>query len=298
MNIAAVDIGTNSVRLLITDAEGREIERHMQITRLGQGVDVAGALHPDAIARTLAVLEEYGALIRKHAARRVRAAATSAARDAGNSALFFDGAERALGVRPELLPGEDEARFSFLGATSGLDPSEGPFLVVDIGGGSTEFVLGTSAPEQLISVDMGCVRMSERHLKNDPPSASELAACVADVRDVLAQVRSALDVARMRRMVGLAGTITTLGALSLGLSRYESKQTHHMRLTREAVDSLTMRLAQANVAARRDILFEPKRAEVIVGGALVLRTILHEFDIEALMVSETDILDGLAASLR
>jgi exopolyphosphatase/guanosine-5'-triphosphate,3'-diphosphate pyrophosphatase len=298
MNVAAVDIGTNSVRLLITDRAGRELERHMQITRLGQGVDVAGALHPDAIARTLSVLGEYGALIQKHGVTRVRAAATSAARDAKNSAEFFDAAERALGTRPELLPGADEARFSFLGATTGLDPAQGPFLVVDIGGGSTEFVLGTHAPEQLISVDMGCVRMTERHLKSDPPTASELARCAEDVRALLAQVRAAVDVERMRCMVGLAGTITTLGALAQGLVRYDPAKTHHMRITRAQVEALVTKLSSLSVAERRQVMFEPKRAEVIVGGAMVLLTILRELDIPELMVSESDILDGLAASLR
>jgi exopolyphosphatase/guanosine-5'-triphosphate,3'-diphosphate pyrophosphatase len=159
-SVAAVDIGTNSVRLLVTDMAGRELERRMQITRLGQGVDTAGALHPDAIERTVRVLAEYGALIERHGAGRVRAAATSAARDARNKDAFFDAAARALGVRPELLPGEEEARLSFRGASVGVDPKWGPFLVVDIGGGSTEFILGTTEPEALISVDMGCVRLT------------------------------------------------------------------------------------------------------------------------------------------
>ncbi len=299
-NVAAVDIGTNSVRLLITDAEGRELERHMQVTRLGQGVDVTGSLHEDAIARTVGVLTRYGELVRKHgvAREKIRAAATSAARDAKNSRFFFDAAEAALGARPELLPGEDEARFSFLGATTGLDPDAGPYLVVDIGGGSTEFVLGSHAPEQLISVDMGCVRMTERHLKSDPPSASELSACADDVRRVLEKVSAAIDLSRMRRMVGLAGTVTSLGAQALGLTRYDPKATHHMVLTRAAAQEAYERLAGATVQERRSMLIEPKRAEVIVGGAVVLLGILDAFEIAELMVSETDILDGLAASLR
>lgn len=299
-NVAAVDIGTNSVRLLITDHAGNELERHMQVTRLGQGVDVTGSLHGEAIARTVSVLATYGELVRKHgvAREKIRAAATSAARDAKNSQVFFDGAEAALGARPELLPGEDEARFSFLGATTGLDLEAGPYLVVDIGGGSTEFVLGTRAPEQLISVDMGCVRMSERHLKSDPATASELQSCAEDVRRVLEQVRATIDVRRMRRMVGLAGTITALGAMAKGLTRYDPKATHHMVLTREAARDAFARLARASVEERRGMLIEPKRAEVIVGGAVVLLGILDAFDIPELMVSETDILDGLAASLR
>ncbi len=297
-NVAAVDIGTNSVRLLITDAQGRELERHMQVTRLGQGVDVTGTLHPDAIERTCSVLQQYGELIRKHGVLRVRAAATSAARDASNSQTFFDAAETALGTRPELLPGEEEARFSFLGATHGLAPEDGPYLIVDIGGGSTEFVLGSRAPEQLISVDMGCVRMTERYLKSDPPTQAELEACAEDVRKILEKVRAAIDVTRLKRMVGLAGTITSLGAMSLGLTRYAPEKTHHMLLSRDDVQQAFSRLTAVSTEQRRALLMEPKRAEVIPGGAVVLLGILDTFNISELLVSETDILDGLAASLR
>jgi exopolyphosphatase/guanosine-5'-triphosphate,3'-diphosphate pyrophosphatase len=296
--VAAVDIGTNSVRLLITDARGKELERRMRITRLGQGVDVNGALEPDAIRRTVSVLEEYGALIAGHGVTRVRAAATSAARDAKNRDVFFDAAEHALGARPELLPGEEEARLSFQGATADLDPKMGPFLVVDIGGGSTEFILGSTAPEALVSVDMGCVRMTERHLLTDPPTESELEACFADVRGQLQRVRQVIDVGRVRLMLGLAGTVTTLSALSLGLTLHDPKKTHHLTLTRARVEELFTRLKSATVESRRAMLLEPARAEVIVGGAAVLVTILRELDIAELMVSEADILDGLAASLR
>jgi exopolyphosphatase/guanosine-5'-triphosphate,3'-diphosphate pyrophosphatase len=298
MNVAAVDIGTNSVRLLVTDADGVELEREMQITRLGQGVDASGSLHPDAIARTLAVLTQYGTRVRAYGVTRVRAAATSAARDAKNAQLFFDGAERALGTRPELLAGEEEATLSFRGATNGLEHATGPFLVVDIGGGSTEFVLGQNAPEALISVDMGCVRMSERHLTSDPPSEAQLQACMADVWSVLVEVKRAIDVRRARRVIGLAGTVTALAALQLGLRSYDAKRTHHMLLTRTNVEALFARLAGADLAARRAMLAEPKRAEVIVGGACVLLTMLRELAIDELLVSESDILDGLAASLR
>jgi exopolyphosphatase/guanosine-5'-triphosphate,3'-diphosphate pyrophosphatase len=298
MNVAAIDIGTNSVRLLITDSRGAELDRRMEITRLGQDVDRTGSLHPDAVARTVAVLGEYGGAIRQHVVGRIRAAATSAARDASNSAEFFDAAERAIGVRPELLSGEEEAQLSFRGATTGVDPAQAPFLVVDIGGGSTEFVLGTDQPEALISVPMGCVRMTERHLKTDPPTREQLERCMADVRDVLAQVRRAVPVERARRMIGLAGTITTLASLALGLRKYDPSRTHHSMLAVAQVETLFARLSSADVHARRSMLTEPKRAEVIVGGTAVLLTILREFGIDALMVSESDILDGLAASLR
>ncbi len=319
MNVAAVDIGTNSVRLLITDGAGQELARHMEITRLGQGVDVSGSLRPDAIARTTAVLARYRTEIEHLGASRVRAAATSAARDATNSALFFDAAERALGHRPELLSGEEEALLSFRGATSGLGTlAPGPYLVIDIGGGSTEFVLGQDAPEQLISVNMGCVRMTERHFASDggprarlgdssfapagppsdPPSPAQIEACFADVRGVLREVRARIDVARARTVVGLAGTITALAALQQGLTTYDARRTHRSWLTRDQVEALFAQLSRADLAARRRVLAEPKRAEVIVGGAAVLLTVMRELDLGELLVSESDILDGLAGSLR
>lgn len=298
MNVAAIDIGTNSTRLLITDAGGRELERAMHITRLGQGVDVSGELHPEAITRTVAVLSRYGAEIRKHGVQSVRAVATSAARDARNSALFFEQAERAIGVAPQLLSGEEEARLSFQGATAGLAASEGPFLVMDIGGGSTEFVLGLQRPEAVMSIQVGCVRMTERHLHSDPPSPAEIAACIADVRRALEPVKARIDVSRARCVVGLAGTVTALAARVLGLDHYDASRTHHSRLTRTQVESSFSELSTVDVEARRRLLAEPKRAEVIVGGAAVLVSILREFSLSELLVSEHDILDGLAASLR
>ncbi len=298
MNVGAVDIGTNSARLLITDAQGREIVREMHITRLGQGVDVTGALHPDAIERTVSVLVQYGALLREHQATRIRATATSAARDASNRDLFFSAAQTALSVLPELLPGEQEALLSFRGATQGLDLALGPFLIVDIGGGSTEFVLGQTEPEALISVDMGCVRMTERHLRSDPPTPEQIEACLEDVKQILKRVRAQIPVERARRMIGLAGTITTLGAMAKGLKHYDPTQSHGMTLTRVQVEGLFAQLASADLETRRKILPDPKRADVIVGGAAVLLTLLREFAITELTVSESDILDGLAASLR
>ncbi|HMI91854.1 MAG TPA: Ppx/GppA family phosphatase [Polyangiales bacterium] len=296
MKRAGVDIGTNSVRLLIRDDHGAELERHMQITRLGQGVDRSGELHPEAIARTTAVLAQYGELLRRHGVERVRAAATSAARDARNGADFLAAAERALGVQPQLIDGEEEARLSFRGATKGLPLADGPFLVIDIGGGSTELVLGSTGPESLISIDVGCVRMTERHLQSDPARETELAACAEDVRTALGAVRRAIDVTRARRVIGLAGTITAIAALELGLQQYDAARTHHARLTRTQVERAFARLCAADVHARRTMLAEPKRAEVIVGGACVLHTLMVELAIDELTVSETDILDGLCES--
>ncbi|HEX5657933.1 MAG TPA: Ppx/GppA phosphatase family protein [Polyangiales bacterium] len=297
MNVAAIDIGTNSVRLLITSADGRELAREMRITRLGQGVDVAGTLHPDAIQRTVDVLAGYRSLIEQHDVKRVRATATSAARDAKNSQDFFDAAERALGHRPQLIRGEEEAELSFRGATDGLK-EPGPYLVIDIGGGSTEFVLGSEHPEQVISVNMGCVRMAERHLKSDPATPAQLDAVAKDARALLVEVRNKVDVARANTVVGLAGTITALAYLHRGLKTYSPADTHRTWLARADVEAAYEKLAQADVEQRRALLVEPKRAEVIVGGAAVLVTLMRELQIEELLVSENDILDGIAASLR
>jgi exopolyphosphatase/guanosine-5'-triphosphate,3'-diphosphate pyrophosphatase len=296
MKVAAIDIGTNSVRLLIAEQRGPEIERKMRITRLGQGVDVTGALDPKAIDRTTQVLSEYRSRIECFGVQRVRATATSAARDATNSERFFDAAERALGVRPELLGGEEEARLSFLGATAELPQRDGPFLVIDVGGGSTELALGTTGPEALVSLQLGCVRMTERHLKTDPPTPAQLDACLADIRSEVAKARATIDTERARRVVGLAGTVTTLAALELGLSRYDATRTHHRTLTLAQVETWYERLSRMAAAERRRVLAEPQRAEVIVGGVAVLLTLMRELGIVELLVSEHDILDGLVAT--
>lgn len=296
MHVAAVDIGSNSARLLIADEAGRELARPMRFTRLGQGVDVSGRLAPEAIARTVAVLQEYRALCDGAGVARLRATATSAARDASNSAEFFDAAEQALGVRPELLSGDEEARLSFVGATAGLPESDRPFFIMDIGGGSTELVLGTTQPEVAVSLQLGCVRMSERHLHGDPPSQAELDACQADVESTLASARH-LDAASAKRVIGLAGTVTALSGMQLGLRQYDASRTHHSTLTRAQVEACFHQLSRATAAERRLMLAEPGRADVIVGGALVLLAILRFFRIEQLLVSERDILDGLTASL-
>lgn len=296
-NVAAVDIGTNSVRLLITDEHGRELERPMRMTRLGQGVDVSGRLAPEAIARTLRALEEFHALTERHAVARLIAMATSAARDAENGDELFDAAERVLGVRPALLSGEDEARLSFRGATADLPEKDRPFLIIDLGGGSTELVLGRSEPEALVSLKLGCVRMTERHLKSDPPTASELDACFEDARRTLREANH-IDAARARTVVGLAGTVTALAGRVLGLTTYDARRTHHSVLRREQVAAAYEELSALPVAERRLLLTQPERAEVIVGGAVVLQAILEHFGIAELLVSERDILDGLAATLR
>ena len=262
-----------------------------------KGLNQSGALHPDAITRTLAVLSSYGERIQSFGVRRVRAAATSAARDTSNRELFFDAAERALGARPELLSGDEEARLSFRGATAELKTSDGPFLVVNIGGGSTEFVLGSSEPEAQVSVQMGCVRLTERHLRDDPPTPEQIDACIADVHRELLRVRAVVDVQRARKVIGLAGTVSALAGIQLGLDEYDANRTHGSVLARADVETSFERLRQATVETRRGLLVQPERAEVIVGGTIVLVTVLREFAIQELTVSEHDILDGLAASL-
>jgi exopolyphosphatase / guanosine-5'-triphosphate,3'-diphosphate pyrophosphatase len=303
--LAAVDIGTNSVRLLVADVDGhgrdaklRTLDRRMRITRLGQGVDRARLLAPEAVTRTVDVLREYRAALDEHGVERVRATATSAARDAGNRDEFFAAAHDALGVTPELLAGDDEAKLSFLGATSDLDAPP-PFLVVDIGGGSTEFVLGTDEPTGLLSLDIGCVRVTEQFLQSDPPAPEELANAVATVRDLVADVpRVVPGAADAGTLVGLAGTITTIAAVEQGLPEYDPDRIHHFRLTRDAAEDVFRTLATESAAQRaHNPGLEAGRVDVIVGGAIVLVSILRVLGYDEVLVSEADILDGLVRSI-
>ncbi len=296
--VASVDCGTNSTRLLITDGT-RQIERRMVITRLGQGVDKSGKLDPAAIARTAGVLAEYRQLIDQHGAEKVRAAATSAARDAVNRDEFFGAAEHALGVVPELLSGDEEGRLSFAGATADLDPRDGPFLVVDIGGGSTEVVVGGTEAEGGRSLDIGCVRLTEQWLHSDPPSAEELSNAVGTVRDELEELRAQLPILDGgRRLVGLAGTVSAVAAIEQGLAEYDRDRIHHFVLTKAAAEDVFRTLATEKLADR---IYNPglerERADVIVGGCIILVAVMRVFGFQECLVSESDILDGLAMSL-
>jgi len=303
--VAAVDIGTNSVRLLVADVDGTSprdakivpLDRRMRITRLGQGVDRSRALAPEAIARTTAVLREYHDVLAEFGITQVRATATSAARDATNRAEFFTAATDALGVTPELLSGEEEAALSFLGATADLD-APAPYLVVDIGGGSTEFVLGTDAPVGLVSLDMGCVRITEQFIHSDPPAPEELSNAVAVVRDLVAEVPRAIPGALDAvTLVGLAGTVTTVAAVEQGLPEYDPEKIHHFRLTREAAEDVFRTLATESAEQRKhNPGLEPGRVDVIVGGAAVLVGIFRVLGFDDMLVSEADILDGLVRS--
>ena len=303
--LAGVDIGTNSTRLLVADVDGAgndarltPLDRRMRITRLGQSVDATRRLHPEAVERTVEVLREYRGALDDLGVDRVRATATSAARDAANRDMFFGPATDVLGVTPELLTGDEEARLSFLGATSGLaEPA--PYLVVDIGGGSTEFVVGETAPTGQISVDIGCVRLTEQLLHSDPPAPEELSEAVTIVREHLADVDRELPAAReAATLIGLAGTVTTVAAIELGLPEYDADKIHHFRLTKEAAEDVFRTLATEPAAERRhNPGLEPGRVDVIVGGAVVLVTILRVLGFDEMLVSEADILDGLVRSL-
>jgi exopolyphosphatase/guanosine-5'-triphosphate,3'-diphosphate pyrophosphatase len=295
----AIDCGTNSTRVLVADADGTTIDRRMQITRLGAGVADESRLAPDAIERTLSVLAEYRAVMDEAGVTQVRMTATSAARDASNRDEFFDGAERIIGVRPELISGDEEARLSFRGATAELDADDGPFVVVDLGGGSTEFAVGTTEVVGAISLDVGCVRMTESYLHHDPPLPEELLACLtiteAHLDDV---VREVPEVAQAATFVGLAGTITTVAAVELGLQVYDRDAIHHFELTREAAEDVFRTLATESLEDRRhNPGLEPGRADVIVGGTCVLQAIFRYFGFERCLVSENDILNGLVMSL-
>lgn len=299
MTVAAIDCGTNSTRLLVADDAGRAVERLARITRLGQGVDATGALAPEAVARTVSVLREYRTVMDAHGVERVRMAATSAARDAANRDAFFDVAAEVVGTVPELLAGGEEARLSFLGATAELDPSDGPFLVVDIGGGSTEFAVGTTEPEGVASTDMGCVRLTEKYLVSDPPAPEELSQVLSVARDWLDDVARDIPAAtEARRLVGLAGTVTTVAAVELGLATYDRDRIHHFTLTRAAAEDVFRTLATEPRSVRaHNPGLERGRVDVIVGGTAILVAVMRYFDVGELLVSESDILDGLAATL-
>ena len=300
--VASIDIGTNSTRVLVAapvDGKLDILDRRNTITRLGQSVGATGRLADEAVERTLACLRDYREILDEHGADRVRVAATSASRDAANRDEFFDAVEEVVGVRPELLAGTDEGRLSFIGATGDLDPAVGPFLIVDIGGGSTEFILGTDHVEQVISVDIGCVRLTEKFLDHDPPLPEELTACIsfadAYLDDVIREVPGS---AEARTLVGLAGTITTVAAVEIGLATYDRDAIHHFVLTHDAAEDVFRTLATESRADRiHNPGLEEARADVIVGGCCVLVALFRRFGFDEMIVSEADILDGLALSL-
>jgi exopolyphosphatase/guanosine-5'-triphosphate,3'-diphosphate pyrophosphatase len=342
--VAVVDCGTNSLRLLLADvdpgrAELTDVARRMEIVRLGQGVDKTGRLAPEALARTIAVLSDYAGIIARSGAQAVRMVATSASRDADNAAEFVRLVKEVLGVAPEVLTGAEEAVLSFTGATVELTagPDGGPFLVTDIGGGSTEFVLGAvlaggttpqdppdpggthpprpplggtypprpplggaypSKSPRAISVNVGCVRMTERHLHGDPPTGLQVAAAIADIDAALDTVAATVPVRQASTLIGLAGSVTTVAAIAMGLPAYDAARIHHARVSAADVHAVTRGLLAQTRTDRAAIgVMHPGRVDVIGGGALVLDRLMERFGFGEVLVSEHDILDGMAWSL-
>ncbi len=297
--LAAIDCGTNSTRLLVSRGGAETLDRLMSITRLGEGVDRTGRLAPEAIERTLDCLRRYREVMDRHDVEAVRITATSAARDAANRDEFFAAGEAVVGSRLELLSGPAEGRLSFRGATAELDPARGPFLVVDLGGGSTELSVGTAFCEAAMSLDVGCVRLTEKYLHGDPPLPEELHACLSVTGAHLDDVdREMPEARRARTLVGLAGTVSTAAAVEQGLLAYDRGKIHHFDLTKAAAEEVFRTLAteaRADRAANPGL--EPGRVDVIVGGMAILVKIMRHFGFESCLVSESDILDGMVLSL-
>jgi exopolyphosphatase / guanosine-5'-triphosphate,3'-diphosphate pyrophosphatase len=294
--VAAVDIGTNSVRLLAVEGD-RDLARRAEITRLGQGVDATGELTDEAMERTLATLVEYRNILDDLGVTAVRVVATSAARDARNRDTFFTAAADVMGVEPELLSGPDEARLSFAGAVAGLDPSTGPFLVVDIGGGSTELAVGQTAAEAVHSLDIGSVRLTEMVLHHDPPQPEELTNALGIVEDRLDDVLRLMPAAEdAPTLAGVGGTVTTVAAVEIGLATYDRDRVHHFSLTRAAAEDVFRTLATEPLADRvHNPGLQPGRADVIVGGCLILVAVMRRMHAAELLVCDADLLDALVA---
>ncbi len=306
--VAAVDCGTNSIRLLVADVDPvagtlTDLDRRMEVVRLGQDVDRTGRIAPEALARTLAATARYADVVRDLGAERVRFVATSASRDAENADALVAGVRDLLGVEPEVVTGDEEATLSFAGATRELQADHpAPFCVVDLGGGSTEVVLGSADVDAALSVDVGCVRITERHLHADPPTAAQAAAATADVDAALDRVAGAVDLGRTATLVGLAGTVTTITAHALGLEVYDSDRLHRAVLGVDAVLASCDDLLAMPRERRAALGFmHPGRVDVIGGGALVWGRVVARVAAAAgigeVLTSEHDILDGLAWSL-
>ena len=304
MRVAAIDCGTNSIRLLIAEPDGSggltDLDRRLEIVRLGQGVDASGEFHPDALQRTFAAVDQYSELIKKAEvpAAKVHFVATSATRDAKNRDSFFAGIKQRLGVLPDVISGETEARLSFIGALSRVTPEGEPVLVMDIGGGSTELITGSAAGEMrsAISLDIGSVRVTERFLKKNPAADDDLARATEYVDDLLAE--SGVDFASIGTWIGVAGTATTLAGVYLELEHYDRERVHGAVIPLPALQELLYRLARMTVGEIRALpSMHPGRADVITGGALVEARIAARLQVKDLIVSESDILDGIALQL-
>ena len=298
-NFAAIDCGTNSIRLLISSDSGVELVREMEIVKLGEGVDRTKNLSPAAVDRTLSALRRFKSLIDQHQVTRVRFCATSATRDAQNREIFTAPVQEILGIAPEVIVGTEEAKLSFLGATAELSRDLAPFLVVDIGGGSTEFVLGTDAVEAAISVDIGCVRMTERHFMQDPPSADEITNARRDINKAIDKASEAVVITSAKTLVAVAGTATTVAAAALRLPEYDRNQIHGARISAKRTIEISDWLLSLTRAERAALGYmHPGRVEVISAGSLVLAEIIKRTGASEFIASERDILDGIVATLR
>ncbi len=306
--VAAVDCGTNSIRLLVADVEPgdkagevalTDLDRRMEVVRLGEGVDRTGRLSPGALERTFAACERYARVIDELGAERLRFVATSATRDAANRSQFTAGVRRRLGVEPEVITGDEEAALSFAGATRELDRERfpAPYLVLDIGGGSTEFVLGDDTPRAALSVDIGCVRLAERHRLSDPPTLAEVEGVRADIDTGIALAEQTVPLTEARTLVGLAGSVTTVAAMAMNLPAYDASAIHLSRLVASSVRDVTARLVASTRAERAALPFmHPGRVDVIAAGALILAAAVERAGVEEVIVSEHDILEGIALS--
>ncbi|HZD17323.1 MAG TPA: DUF501 domain-containing protein, partial [Actinomycetota bacterium] len=300
--VAVIDQGTNSIRLLVVEPDGtggfRELARDMVITRLGQGVDRTGRIAPEALARTAAALETYCRRARALHAERIHVSATSAVRDASNRAGFERAVLDLAGSELEVISGEREAELSFLGAVRGLDAArrvEAPFLVLDVGGGSTELVVGTDRPEVAVSLQMGSVRLTERSVRHDPPSTRELEDMRRAVEDLLEEAEGTVSVRGAGTLVAVSGTSTTVQAIALGLERYDPEAIHGTRLSVEDAERVLAELARLTTAERSALaVMAPGRGDVILAGAVILVAVMRRFGFASALVSEADILDGLA----
>lgn len=305
LRVAAIDCGTNSIRLLIADIENgnlTDVVRTMVIVRLGEGVDKTGEFSQAALTRTFAAIDTYAELIEKHKPALVRFVATSASRDVSNRDEFVRGIVARLRIEPDIISGDEEAELSFLGATADLlnnsSSPEAPYLVIDIGGGSTEFVLGTTKPTAAISTNVGCVRMTERHLVSDPPTDEQIAAAVIDIDAAIHQAYLSVPIAQAKSLIGLAGSVTTVAALALELSEYNSEAIHGSRISADAVHRVTNELLTMTRAQRATLgPMHEGRIDVIGSGALVLDRIMARTGLSEVIVSERDILDGIARAL-
>ena len=299
--VAVIDCGTNSIRLLIAEISGsnfKEVIRTMEIVRLGQGVDENKAFHPDAINRTLSAVKSFKEIINKNKVDKIRFWATSATRDAMNRNLFIDGVRDILNVQVEVIPGEEEAALSFTGATYQLDQGSGPFLVVDIGGGSTEFVYGDKKVISAKSVNIGCVRMSERHLTNQPPTMDQIASAIVDIDIAITQAAVSVPINSAKSLIAVAGTATTVAAAALNLLKYDRGLIHLSKISADKVHKVAQMFQSMNKSEISALPYMHEgRVDVITSGSLVLSRVMAATGAAEFVASESDILDGMAFSL-